>query len=133
MNTRSLPNVLAGIATALCVAELISTVQLWARGGADSYPWFALGFAVLFALGAWLLPDRTGGDRFGPGRGARDLRGRRLSRSGPSTARSTGSSTPRSPSWRCSASASRSPSWSPAPRARGPPSRRTCERLTPGR
>jgi hypothetical protein len=58
MNTRSLPALLAGIGAALGVAELISTVQLWARGGPNSYPWFALGFAVLFGLGAWLL--RTG-------------------------------------------------------------------------
>lgn len=58
MRTRSLPGLLARIAAALCVAELISTVQLWARGGQNDFPGFALGFAALFGLGAWLL--RTG-------------------------------------------------------------------------
>ena len=58
MNTRSLPTVLAGIGAGLCVAELISTVQLWARSGPDDAPWFSFLFAVLFGLGVWLL--RTG-------------------------------------------------------------------------
>jgi hypothetical protein len=58
VNTRSLPALLAVIGAALGVAELISTVQLWARGGQDSYPLFALGFALLFGLGAYLV--RTG-------------------------------------------------------------------------
>ena len=69
---------LAGIASGLCFAELISTVQLWARGGARATP-VRLRFRRAVRARRLAAPDRTGGDRFGPGRGARDLRGRRLS------------------------------------------------------
>lgn len=58
MNARTLPTVLAGIGGALCIAEVISFVELSQRGGPNNFPLFALGFAALFALGAWLL--RTG-------------------------------------------------------------------------
>jgi hypothetical protein len=63
MNVRTPPTVLAGIGGSLCVAEVISFVELSQRGGPDNVPLFALGFAVLFALGAWLL--RTGRTRTG--------------------------------------------------------------------
>lgn len=55
MNVRTVPGSLAAIGAALCVAEGISTVELWARGGPENFPLFALGFALLFGLGAWLL------------------------------------------------------------------------------
>ena len=55
MNVRILPTVVAGIGAALCVAEVISSVQIAARGGPNDYPAFALVFAALFALGAGLI------------------------------------------------------------------------------
>jgi hypothetical protein len=55
MNARQLPTALAGIGGTLCVAEVISFVELSQESGPDNVPLFALAFAVLFALGAWLL------------------------------------------------------------------------------
>lgn len=55
MSARSLPAALAAVGGALCVAEVVSFVQLSQRGGPDNVPVFALAFAALFALGAWLL------------------------------------------------------------------------------
>jgi hypothetical protein len=48
MSARSLPTALAGIGGALGLAEVISSFQI-------DFPLIALGFAALFALGAWLL------------------------------------------------------------------------------
>ena len=61
MNARALPTVVAGIGAALCVAEVISFVQLAGRHGPNDYPFFALVFAALFALGALLIRWRRVG------------------------------------------------------------------------
>jgi hypothetical protein len=55
MNARTLPTVVAGIGVALCVAEVISFVQLSLRDDPNGFPAFALVFAGLFALGTLLI------------------------------------------------------------------------------
>jgi hypothetical protein len=55
MNTRSRPTLLARLAAALAVGEAASSVIIWREAYPGSLPAFAVAFALLFALGAWLV------------------------------------------------------------------------------
>src|SRR5690242_13438858 len=55
MPERSLVRTLTALTATTAVGEVISTVIIWREAYPDSQPWFAFGFALLFAVATWLL------------------------------------------------------------------------------
>lgn len=55
MNARWLTTALIALAVLLGIGEFGSSIVIWQENYADSQPAFAVAFALLFLLGAWLL------------------------------------------------------------------------------